>query len=127
MSRKWYTIYTTSDGVIQRQLECGGASLAANINSGEAYIEGKYTNPEYKIVSEEAVSQASTFDPKAFLRQERNYKLLMSDWTQGVDSPLTDEKKAEWATYRQTLRDLTTTLASALSKQAILFPDEPSI
>jgi len=126
MSRKWYTIYTTSDGVIQRQLECGEASLAGNINSGEAYIEGKYTKPEYKIVSEEAVRQASTFDSKVFLRQERNYKLLMSDWTQGVDSPLTNEKKAEWVTYRQTLRDMTTTFANALSQEHIWFPEEPS-
>jgi len=40
------------------------------------------------------------------LRQERKIKLKDSDWTQGGDSPLDASKKAEWATYRQTLRDI---------------------
>jgi len=39
------------------------------------------------------------------LRTERNALLVSSDWTQYNDSPL-DEAKAEWATYRQELRDL---------------------
>ena len=41
--------------------------------------------------------------------QKRNNKLLASDWTQLSDSPLSDSKKAEWATYRQALRDLPAT------------------
>ena len=40
------------------------------------------------------------------LREERDKLLKDSDWTVFIDSPLSDEKKAEWATYRQTLRDL---------------------
>ena len=40
----------------------------------------------------------------ASLRIERNALLTSSDWTQGTDSPLDD--KAEWVTYRQSLRDL---------------------
>jgi|11_taG_2_1085331.scaffolds.fasta_scaffold00265_14 hypothetical protein len=39
-------------------------------------------------------------------RQERDALLVSSDWTQMPDSPLTDAKKQEWATYRQALRDL---------------------
>jgi len=39
------------------------------------------------------------------LRTERNALLASSDWTQSPDSPL-DDAKAEWATYRQELRDL---------------------
>lgn len=37
---------------------------------------------------------------------KRNNRLLASDWTQMADSPLSDTKKAEWATYRQALRDI---------------------
>jgi len=37
---------------------------------------------------------------------ERNGRLAVSDWTQLSDSPLSSTKKAEWATYRQALRDL---------------------
>lgn len=40
------------------------------------------------------------------LIEKRNNKLIASDWTQMPDSPLSAEKKAEWATYRQALRDL---------------------
>lgn len=40
------------------------------------------------------------------LRVHRDLLLKECDWTQGADSPLSDEKKAEWATYRQALRDL---------------------
>lgn len=42
------------------------------------------------------------------LREERNQKLASSDWTQASDhsSPLSADKKAEWETYRQALRDL---------------------
>ena len=36
----------------------------------------------------------------------RDGLLLESDWTQfAEDNPLSDEKKTEWATYRQALRD----------------------
>jgi len=42
----------------------------------------------------------------ANLRTERDALLVSSDWTQGADSPLTDEVQAEWLTYREELRDL---------------------
>jgi hypothetical protein len=42
----------------------------------------------------------------ARLRRKRNVLLAESDWTQYNDSPLDDEAKAEWVTYRQELRDL---------------------
>ena len=41
------------------------------------------------------------------LRFIRNSKLKESDWTQLLDSPLTEEKKLEWREYRQRLRDIT--------------------
>ena len=50
------------------------------------------------------------------LRETRNIKLAESDWTQSAtDSTLSSDKKTEWATYRQALRDLpanTTDLAN---------------
>ena len=39
-------------------------------------------------------------------RIHRNDLLAMSDWTQLPDVALTAAKVAEWATYRQALRDL---------------------
>lgn len=39
-------------------------------------------------------------------RETRNRLLLMSDWTQLADAPLTEEQKQAWSVYRQELRDL---------------------
>ena len=41
------------------------------------------------------------------IRYERQTLLLESDWTQLGDVNLTAEKKLEWQTYRQELRDIT--------------------
>lgn len=38
---------------------------------------------------------------------KRNAMLIGSDWTQLADVALSQEKKQEWATYRQALRDIT--------------------
>jgi len=45
------------------------------------------------------------------LRRERNDLLVSSDWTQSPDSPVDDEVKTTWATYRQQLRDLPATVS----------------
>ena len=42
------------------------------------------------------------------VRSERNGKLAMCDWTQFSDVPMSDVKTAEWVSYRQALRDITT-------------------
>lgn len=41
------------------------------------------------------------------VRSIRDLDLSQCDWTQLPDSPLTPEKKQEWVTYRQALRDIT--------------------
>lgn len=40
------------------------------------------------------------------VRRKRKNLLEESDWTQITDSPLSQQKKLEWSTYRQQLRDL---------------------
>lgn len=40
-------------------------------------------------------------------RTKRDQLLIETDWTQGSDSPLTDEKKTHFASYRTELRDIT--------------------
>ena len=61
------------------------------------------------------------------LREERDEKLMNSDWTQASDhsSPLADSKKTEWATYRQSMRDLPAT-ADMTKWPEITWPTEPS-
>jgi hypothetical protein len=64
-------------------------------------------------------------------RGVRNRKLSKCDWTQAPDSPLSDEKKKEWATYRQALRDLTKTVTPKFLPNSPKidesdFPEEPT-
>ena len=62
------------------------------------------------------------------IRQLRNQLLIASDWTQVPDSPLTDAKKAEWATYRQQLRDMMSSYTDSESNtvENTTFPTPPS-
>ena len=59
---------------------------------------------------------------KRYNREKRNTLLAASDWTQANDSPLANDKKIEWATYRTALRDL----PSNKSWPDVTFPEEPS-
>tara|TARA_R100001440_G_scaffold23620_2_gene38490 strand:- start:3386 stop:3811 length:426 start_codon:yes stop_codon:yes gene_type:complete len=61
-----------------------------------------------------------------WVRTERNDLLIESDWTQVADSPLTDSKKAEWATYRQSLRDLPANNANVTNIDDVTFPTAPT-
>ena len=62
----------------------------------------------------------------AEVRGLRTSQLGLSDWTQMVDAPLTDAKKAEWVTYRQTLRDIMANLPADLDDPAdVVWPTAP--
>ena len=64
-----------------------------------------------------------------YFRAVRNKKLADSDWTQAPDSPLSDTKKAEWATYRQALRDFpasNTTFTVTLDGSDTAWPIKPT-
>jgi len=56
-------------------------------------------------------------------RGNRDGMLTASDWTQLADSPLAAPKKAEWATYRQELRDLPATYPTYGD---VVWPTEPA-
>jgi len=96
-------------------------SLTGNI-SGSLVVRGtpSYENIEWNTnlitttlpTKEQVLAKAQElFDGEAHkrLRTHRDLLLQECDWTQSVDSPLSDEKKAEWAIYRQALRDLPST------------------
>ena len=44
------------------------------------------------------------------VREERNNKLLKSDWTQLPNAPLTDGQKTAWENYRNALRNFPATV-----------------
>lgn len=66
------------------------------------------------------------------LRMWRDRLLAESDWTQMPDSPLTDSQKTQWATYRQSLRDMTDTYSTVpltdkgvMDETQITWPTKP--
>jgi len=78
---------------------------------------GPYDKPEIK----DQYTQKIVWDPEELtwecvyisdeefyekLRVERNFRLLECDWTDLPNTPLSPEKKSEWMSYRQELRNL---------------------
>lgn len=76
-----------------------------NCTTGEVTIE-EFTDEEIAAAAKAVEDADKDFSS---IRATRNARLAATDWTQGADSPLSDSKKAEWATYRQELRDFPTT------------------
>ena len=60
------------------------------------------------------------------IRSLRTHLLQQSDWTQVVDSPLSSTQKAAWATYRQQLRDMPQTFATATKISDVIVPQAPA-
>lgn len=123
-------IIHNSDGEILRYGQCQeGVSQA---NDGEFQINVDWTDDvsDYTVQNgilvrkEQAVLDAQVLEKqKINMRSYRDNLLSACDWTQVPDSPLTDAKKAEWATYRQALRDLPSTTTDFANP---VWPSQPS-
>lgn len=79
--------------------------------------------PQPEAVVPAALSQEEKVE--LWIRRARDYYLKQCDWTQYADSPLTDAEKAGWATYRQSLRDLTDVYALVEASEDVVWPTEP--
>ena len=72
---------------------------------GVEQINGKwYTKYSVAEMDAEAITAKNAEQAKS-IRATRDAKLAECDWTQVADAPV---DKAAWATYRQSLRDITT-------------------
>ena len=127
-----YLIYNTETGIIKSAIK--SSNFPSNdipdgfscLQSEESF-QGKMidTKTNNLIASNAELPFPLTFAGK--LRTIRGGILIGSDWTQFPDSPLTNEKKAEWATYRQALRDIPATYSDADSLDAIIWPIQPEV
>lgn len=59
------------------------------------------------------------------IRRMRNLMLTGTDYTQMPDSPVSQEKKVEWAIYRQALRDLPSQYATETNIDNVVYPTPP--
>ncbi len=111
------TIYDRETGEIVKRVTCTTRTLPlylAEKNSFD-YVEGHWDDLKYIVVDGVAVERDEHLskepeDPRSDLdklRDERNRRLAYTDWTQLPDNALTEQKRNEWAVYRQALRDIT--------------------
>lgn len=88
-------------------------SLTQKLVSCAAYDDGEFVSVvQVADMSAEEI-QAAKDSAMAQIRGIRNQLLKDCDWTQIADCTI--PKKTEWATYRQTLRDLPSTITDARS------------
>lgn len=114
--------HVVKDGVVTNTVIVSSLSDLPNLveatsgGIGWTYDGSSFTNPNALTQSElDEIKSASN-------RSKRNDLLAASDWTQANDSPLANDKKIEWATYRTALRDL----PSSSDWPDVTFPTEPS-
>ncbi len=122
------TIYNTETGIIVRTRDISDVMVQRYIDRtpNTAVIDGLVKNPSTKIIdldTLEVIDKPVVTNIPRYIRQTRQSYLDGSDWTQSPDSPLSDSKKAEWATYRQELRDLPATTYPTIDD--IVWPTKP--
>ena len=78
------------------------------------------------------ITRLDSIEKFTLLRRQRDILLNESDWTRLDDNGLSSDKKAEWATYRQALRDLPSTAdpkldeVYELDQSTVTWPTKPS-
>ena len=105
---KVISIYKKDTGMITQVLSVTQESDIV-ISDDFGYVDGNYKSGEFKVVNNKVVSHTPDYvsgTNAIAVRDRRNKLLQVSDWTQMPDSPLSESKKTEWATYRQQLRDM---------------------
>jgi hypothetical protein len=76
------------------------------------------------------IAELDAAEPMKLLREERDKRLLETDWTQNPDVP--DATKTKWQAYRQALRDLPATADPKLTSNynldltSVTWPTKPS-
>ena len=76
------------------------------------------------------IAELDLAEPMKLLREERDVRLAVTDWTQNPDVP--DATKTKWQAYRQALRDLPATADPKLNSvynldlTSVSWPTTPS-
>ena len=102
------SIYLKSTGQIVQTRSVSGPE-EIHLTDDYGYIEGKFPVEVKKWNGSEVVDYTPPYvagTNEIYIREKRNLLLASTDWTQVPDSPLSDSEKAQWATFRQKLRDL---------------------
>lgn len=115
----YYVKFDTDGTQIETRLGLDAENPTGWLDTGLSDI----TSKQFKLVNGQAVALSEAELAEKYrnlavstalktVRLYRDFLLAQCDWTQGPDSPLSAELKASWATYRQALRDLPSTVDS---------------
>lgn len=107
---KKVTLFKAHDRLTQKLVSC------------EAYDDGEFVSLVQVVDLTAEEIQSAKDSAMANIRGTRNQLLNVCDWTQAVDCTI--PKKAEWASYRQQLRDLPSGIV-ALAIDPRTFADWP--
>jgi hypothetical protein len=115
---------------LERKYPNAGFVLVGNVYSGLRAIKdngsgSEMPDPDNMITEEEyneAIAEFEVFDGWVKVRKQRNQLLKDSDYIMVSDAPITTEKKEEWETYRQALRDIPQDYDSP---DEVVYPDKP--
>jgi len=130
----FFIVYNDA-GEILKTGTCVERDLPLQAQEGEFVMEGEAQDDLHMIVNGQVVNKPPPPEPSIeelaekcmkLLRSTRNRRLANSDWTQSADSPLTDSKKAEWATYRQVLRNLPSQHLETTDIESVTWPSRPT-
>ena len=126
------SIYIKSTGQIISNRNISSADDMAHLDTDTyGYVEGTHKLLIKKWNGSAVVDYSPPYIANtnaAAVRNKRNILLQESDWTQVSDNPLSDSKKAEWATYRQQLRDMMSSYTDNAENtvENTTFPTPPS-
>ena len=86
--------------------QAGGVMSATHIEDNRLFVADITEDALTKAVAEYDDGAHKLSKQWAVVRSDRDARLAACDWTQVADSPLDEMTKAQWATYRQELRDV---------------------
>jgi hypothetical protein len=105
------------DVVLEGPQASGGTVYQYSVPAGVEQIDGKwytkhilgpvFTDGETTAAQQEAAYKTQKDEEQSKnVRTQRTEKLRDCDWTQLDDTPMSNTQKADWAEYRQALRDV---------------------
>ena len=115
--------------IVETKVDVQGFQQSGHITNtidGTSY-HLKWDSSEKEVVKDDTAKAACELAEEwKQIRRERTRLLSESDWTQGGDSPLTTQKKSDWAKYRTSLRTLPEDQSSKTKYSDITWPTKPS-
>jgi hypothetical protein len=124
-------VYDNQTGIIamNRKMSDAQVEKICAENANWSYINGAVDSISERVINLQTLKierrQRRIPSVANLIRERRKLLLQDCDWTQTADCPLSDAKKAEWAAYRQALRDLPDEQGGVNSINDVAWPTPP--